>query len=68
MIPDPAACRSAETAYVKQLCEDSRELRRTSEQLRISSQELRLLCRVAVSRAKASRASSVARQALNCVT
>ena len=77
MPPESIASASAETAYMLQLREDSRELRETAQQLRISSQELCLRCREAVSRAQASRASSQARmtrgaagvgdlQALNC--
>ena len=63
MHSDPDTAASAETVYLQQLCEDSRELRRTAEQLRLSSQSLRTLSKAAVARAQASRS-----QAMNCCT
>ena len=57
MRTDSIASTLADTVYLDRLCEDSRELRETALQLRASSVELRLLSKVAVARAKASRAS-----------
>ena len=57
---DPIPSASAETAYLKQLCENARELRETAQQLRMSSQQLRLLCKATISRARASRSESEA--------